>query len=497
MINLTLYLLIASIPVELSMWLRPFWRLRKLVSYFIIAASLILSLLLLKESFTLLSVIVPIITCYRCFNLLRLIKGRTSSDYLYGVSLKSSLTLNAALLLSIGIYFLNLKLNIDDGHWLAMAITLESLLLLVLLFSTLRHIKTTNFVTPKLSYESRHLPTISVLIPARNETVDLEQCLTTLVASDYPKLEIIVLDDCSQQKQTPQIIKSYAHSGVRFIAGKEPPEYWAAKNWAYQQLLMESSGDYLLFCGVDTRFSPETISLALKALLERKKTMVSFMPLNSPPSTNKSLSLVFQPSRYFWELAIPRKLLKRPPVLSTFWLIQRTMIEKAGGFKSVMKSGSPESYFAREAIKFNDSYSFLRSSPALGLFSIKPFDDQLNTAIRTRYPQTHRRPEIVFLLSLLEVSLLVLPIYLLDIAIRESLVVLIVVSALNLLVLVSLFIDYVSLTYGKFYLRSILLMPVAIAIDVGLMNYSMYKYEFSEVIWKGRNVCLPLMRIPS
>jgi len=31
--------------------------------------------------------------------------------------------------------------------------------------------------------------------------------------------------------------------------------------------------------------------------------------------------------------------------------------------------------------------------------------------------------------------------------------------------------------------------------DLFLINYSMWKYEFSDVDWKGRNVCIPVMHV--
>ena len=41
------------------------------------------------------------------------------------------------------------------------------------------------------------LPTISIVIPARNEEWNLEQALESVLALDYPDLEIIVVNDRS------------------------------------------------------------------------------------------------------------------------------------------------------------------------------------------------------------------------------------------------------------------------------------------------------------
>jgi hypothetical protein len=49
--------------------------------------------------------------------------------------------------------------------------------------------------------------------------------------------------------------------------------------------------------------------------------------------------------------------------------------------------------------------------------------------------------------------------------------------------------------FSRRQLLPLLAFPIAVIGDVVLLNCSMYKYEFSEVIWKGRNVCLPVMRV--
>jgi len=67
----------------------------------------------------------------------------------------------------------------------------------------------------------KDLPTVSVCIPARNENAALADYITAALASDYPKLEVLVLDDCSQD-DTSEVIRSFAHQGVRFVQGSAP-----------------------------------------------------------------------------------------------------------------------------------------------------------------------------------------------------------------------------------------------------------------------------------
>jgi glycosyltransferase involved in cell wall biosynthesis len=363
---------------------------------------------------------------------------------------------------------------------------------LILLRSSLRNFKKT---VPKhfdVNMAQRDFPSISVAIPARNESEDLIKCLDTLIASDYPKLEIVVLDDCSQNKHTPEIIKSYAQQGVKFLDGNEPPKNWHAKTYAYKQLADQVNGEYILFCGVDARFDNQALTLMVKEMLARKKLMISFLPVNKFNEGSWLKNILLQPSRYFWELALPRRTLKRPPVLSTCWIIKSSYLKNLGGFAAVERNVIPESYFAKNAIK-SDGYSFLQAASIFGLSSDKQASEQLGTALRTRYPQMHRRPELVGLLSLFEVLLLAAPVIGIVIGITDKNLVMLAGSIVIIYLLNMLYFDYVKLTYHRNIYASFVIMPIALLSDILLLNYSMYKYEFSEVVWKGRNVCLPVM----
>jgi hypothetical protein len=153
----------------------------------------------------------------------------------------------------------------------------------------------------------------------------------------------------------------------------------------------------------------------------------------------------------------------------------------------------PESYLAR-VTGANDGYSFLQASPAMGISTLKTLDEQQATAIRTRYPQLHRRPELVALIGLVELSLSIWPLILLVVSLVSQAWLLAVFSGLSYIMTTIMYSRLVNLTYRQFVIRGIWLLPIAAAYDIGLLNYSMWQYEFREVIWKGRNVCIPVMR---
>ena len=468
--------------LQLFIWTRQLWHVRTPLSILFLLASVVVSFSLIVIHPRVWTGLVGFFTLYRAFNLARIIKPRMHEQYLRQVTFRSSLILLIANTIVIGTMVLS-----SPSRWYMLG-GLQFMLALVLLFSMLRHVFTTREPLASKTYTDRELPTLSVAIPARNETEDLELCLRSLLANSYPKLEILVLDDCSSNSKTPEIIRSFAHDGVRFVAGTAPDDTWLAKNWAYERLMEEANGEILLFCGVDTRFTSSGLRQLVSVLLEKNKSMLSVLPHNTEATLPSQL---VQPLRYGWELALPRRLFQRPPVLSTCWLIKKSLLESAGGFKAVSRSIVPESYFARTAA-VHDGYSFIRSNDVI---SHKSFAEQRSTAIRTRYPQLHRRPELVAFLSLAEVLGIVGPIVFVWFAIYDKVWFAVILSVIAYLIFTLVWAIINTVAYGRFKPLSLVSLPVAILLDVYLMHYAMCRYEFSEVIWKGRNVCIPVMHV--
>lgn len=490
---LTLTMLGCLSLLEILLWWAPLWKMRRVSVPALQSGLAITSGVLIGQRLSLWTLLLTILTGYRLINLLRIYENNVQEDYLYRASRRTSWWLLAgqsAILLAAAIFARTGTSVLSLVYLVCNLLLLASL---VLLYSTLRNLKTTLPGPGLTALADRDLPTLTVGIPARNETTDLEDCLRSLIASDYPKLEILVLDDCSQEKRTPEIIRGFAHDGVRFLAGTPPPEGWSAKNHAYNQLAAEANGQLLLFCGVDVRFEVHTLSAIVKTMLHKKKSMISWLPANVLPMPRRLLSLCIQPGRYVWELTLPRRLLQRPPVLSTCWIIKREVLEAAGGFAAVRRKIIPESYFAKINSRLEDGYSFLQADAHTGLSCVKTLDEQQATTIRTRYPQLHRRPEMVALIALAEITLLIWPLVVLVAALLTQTWLLLLVAVLLCGLNFYTYSMVVNLTYRRFYWPGLFVLPIAAMYDVGLLHYSMWQYEFGEVIWKGRNVRFPVM----
>lgn len=434
-----------------------------------------------------------VLTPYRIINLVRLYVRRLPGRQLRTISVRAHISL-------VAVQVLGVVLVASGQHFhlgrvlLAILAALQLLVAFTLLRITLhtwRHARPQNDAQP---LADKDLPSLSVLVPARNETEDLENCLRSLIASDYPKLEIVVLDDNSTNRRTPEIIRGFAHDGVRFVQGAVPDEKnWLAKNQAYARLAHEASGELLLFCGVDVLFEPQSLRLLVEGMLAKQKDMVSVLPLRA--ASVRATASLLQPMRYYWELCLPRRFFKRPPVLSTCWLVRAALLERAGGFGAVSRSVTPEAHFARQAV-VTDAYSFMRSNADLGIYSAKPVTEQYATSVRTRYPQLHRRLELVAIAVLLELVFFVGPVIGLCAVgfTPEPMAYAAVWIAALACLLVTYYLVAVDTKLNN-PLIAWLLMPLAFLSDVLLVHISMYKYEFSQVIWKDRDVAVPVMQV--
>jgi hypothetical protein len=439
------------------------------------------------------SVLIGIVNLFRAFNNIRIAEARMHDHYLHTVTRRTAIVFMAVqVVLLLG--------WIGWQHWHTTGYISWGLVGLaqlgvaaVLLVSTVRRMSRTSWPAKTPHYSDDELPTVTVAIPARNETEDLQACMLGIIASNYPKLEVIVLDDCSQNRRTPEIIRGFAHDGVRFIQGEEPKEIWLPKNQAYARLVSEASGDYILFCGVDIRFEPMAITQMVGTMLARKKRMLSILPERAAEARG-SISLA-QAMRYAWELVPPRRLFRRPPVLSSCWIIEKEALKETGGFEAVARSIVPEAHFAKELTKI-DAYSFMRAGKNPGVTSVKAVAQQRDTAVRMRYPQMHRRPESVFFLAVTELLFLLGPFVL---AIGGTWFhagwVAVGAAALAAVILTVTYqiVGHVTKISGTLF--GLVALPCMVAYDMAILHYSMWQYEFSEVDWKGRNICVPAMHV--
>lgn len=108
-------------------------------------------------------------------------------------------------------------------------------------------------------------PAVSIVVAALNEADTIAPALNSLLDIDYPRLEVIVINDRSTDA-TPDIIESIAHDrpSLRVIHLHQLPPGWLGKNHALQRGAEAANGDYLLFTDADAVFEPSSIRRAVR-----------------------------------------------------------------------------------------------------------------------------------------------------------------------------------------------------------------------------------------
>jgi dolichol-phosphate mannosyltransferase len=109
------------------------------------------------------------------------------------------------------------------------------------------------------------LPTISVVVPARDEAARIGPLLDAL--RDAPGVaEVLVVDDESSD-DTAAVATA---AGARVLPGQALPAGWAGKAWALQQGLEAATGDWVVMLDADTRPSRDLPqALVARALADR------------------------------------------------------------------------------------------------------------------------------------------------------------------------------------------------------------------------------------
>jgi len=123
-------------------------------------------------------------------------------------------------------------------------------------------------------------PRVSIIVPARNEEAEIENCLRSLRALDYDNFEVIAVNDRSTDR-TGRIMEQVARSShpskiaeggrpgsemarqLRVIHHAELPSGWLGKTHAMWTAANQASGEWLLFTDADVIFKPDSLRRAL------------------------------------------------------------------------------------------------------------------------------------------------------------------------------------------------------------------------------------------
>lgn len=113
-------------------------------------------------------------------------------------------------------------------------------------------------------YKIKEYPFLSVVIAARNEEKSITRTIESLLQQNYPRFEIIVMNDRSQDR-TMDLVNELAqrHKCLRVFDIKNLPAGWIGKNYALYYGAMRAKGEWILFTDADVHFNPDTLKKAI------------------------------------------------------------------------------------------------------------------------------------------------------------------------------------------------------------------------------------------
>ncbi|MBI3968777.1 MAG: glycosyltransferase, partial [Chloroflexi bacterium] len=181
------------------------------------------------------------------------------------------------------------------------------------------------------------LPSLSVVVPARDEEANLRRLLPTLVSQDYPALEVVVVDDGSADGTAAVA----AELGARIVSAGPLPSGWAGKPHACWVGANAADGDWLLFVDADTEHRPGALVAALTYALDRDLDGLTLFLQQRCTGFAEWLLLPYAYQRYFAAVR-PAHLTDpaAPDALANgqYLLVSRAAYDRAGGHAAVAGS---------------------------------------------------------------------------------------------------------------------------------------------------------------
>jgi glycosyltransferase involved in cell wall biosynthesis len=138
-------------------------------------------------------------------------------------------------------------------------------------------------------------PSLTVIVPARNEATDIAVCLQSLLQQDYDNLRIIAVDDRSSDATGP-IMEALAaeHSDkLRVLHVNELPSGWLGKTHAMAFAAHHAASDYLLFTDGDILFRQDACRRCLAQAVASNADHFVTLPTPTIKSRGEGMLLGF------------------------------------------------------------------------------------------------------------------------------------------------------------------------------------------------------------
>ena len=117
---------------------------------------------------------------------------------------------------------------------------------------------------------------VSVIVPARNEAHNIERCVKSILATAYPNLELIVVDDASTDGTHEVAERAIAgDTRARVVRNSALPAGWFGKQWACSTGAKLARGEILQFTDADTQHGADLVTRSVNAMQSTRADLLS------------------------------------------------------------------------------------------------------------------------------------------------------------------------------------------------------------------------------
>ncbi len=258
------------------------------------------------------------------------------------------------------------------------------------------------------------LPRISVLVPARDEAENIEACVRSLLALNYPNFEVVVLDDHSSDDTYAILCRLRDEDyRLRVLIGAALPPDWYGKPFACWQLAHAASGELLLMTDADCVFAPDALLLALGARQEHRADVVSLVP---DLRCEGFWELLLIPIQYFVIFAfLPTPLIRRTSfpwfaaANGAFLFLSRDLYFAVDGHRAVRQQMAEDVKFAQHVKRSGRTLWYGDGSRTYRVRMYRGLDALWEGFAKNLFPAfSHNLPLLLWVVFLI-VSVFVLP----------------------------------------------------------------------------------------
>jgi chlorobactene glucosyltransferase len=334
--------------------------------------------------------------------------------------------------------------------------------------------------------QSEVKPKVSVLVPARNEEKNIENCIKSITSFDYPDYEILILDDGSTDN-TYNILEKYKseHKNLKILKGEQKPQNWLGKNWACYQLAMAAEGDIFIFTDADNWHRKDAISATVEYMNAYNLDFLSAFPQQITKTLAEKISIPIVDLIIYSFLILWSTLFMKSSIFAAAngqWIaIIRSAYLKIGGHTVVKSSIIEDIELSREFKK--NGFRTLTTAGTDIVFGrmYHNFSEILNGFSKNMYyilgGNLFILIGIVFLLLLIGVFPYV-ALFAADMMIFPIVSVSLIIVWRGIL----------SLRYKSNFFLNIIFSPVSILFLIYIAFNSYFRIKSGKVEWKGRRI---------